>query len=153
MHHSENTKHGKPNGHNRPERFPDKRTSKLLNKKKQGKYPQNNINNRPLAYVMKCRKLFQAFYSRRDRDRWSNHAVSKQGRSSQHGRDNQPLLPPPHKGIKGEYTSFSPVVRLKSKNDVLYCGLKSKGPDNQRKHSNNQFATDYLSAYSSIQNI
>src|SRR5687767_12858772 len=103
-------KHCKPNSHHRSERTPDKCSSKLLNKKQEGQYSYNNINNGPLAYITKCGHLFQTFHRRHNGYWWGYHPIGEQSCSSDHCRYYKPFPSAPDQCKKRKNSPFPFIV-------------------------------------------
>jgi hypothetical protein len=150
------TQHGQgqePDGHDRAEEAADKGRAELLQEKEHAQDGQYDIDNAPLADIMQCRHLLQALNGRSDRDGRRDHAVSKQGGATDHGRHYEPALPPPHEGKERKDASFPAVVGPEGEDHIFDRCLKGQCPDDERKGSGDQFFGDRPAAGNGIEHV
>ena len=153
VHDAQYGQHGEPDGHDGTEEFSDGRCAELLHEEEQHQDAQHDVDNGVLADMVQCRDVLEAFHRRGDGDGRGDDPVGQQRCASDHGRQHQPFLPPPHQGIEREGAALSPVICPEDQDHILEGGLEGNGPDDAGKRSDDQVLCNNLIRNDLVENV
>ena len=138
VHHAHDRQEGEPQSHDRAEELADRGGARALDSKEHAE--DGNGDHHDDALVVADDAIdevdrAQALDRGRDGDGRGEDAVGEQGRTADHGREEEPFAAALDQAIEGEDAALVVVVGLHGNEDVLDGGDERDRPDEQRQRA------------------